>query len=235
MRRGGGAAIDRIGRLAHQLQLELRLAAQLLDQARHRIAAVAGAHQERQPDPVGFEFLLARVAPECEQPVARDRAADRDRPGHRRGLDRGIEHALASPRALGGMSLHEVAKLMAESRGQLGLVVEPGQQPARDKNVVGQGVGVGARHIENDETIVAARLGDQLLADAIDIGLKGGVGIDRTDFALDLARHRGRAALGCPLAGCRSGRRRLRRTALRGAGGGPNDERDKRQNTAKNH
>ncbi len=144
---------------------------------------------------------------------------------------------MASPGALGGMSLHEVAKLMAEGRGQLGLVVEPGQQPARDENVVGQGVGVGARHIENDETIVAAetRLGDQLLADAIDIGLKGGVGIDRTDFALDLARHRGRAALGGPLVGCRSGRRRRRRTALRGAGGGPNDERDKRQNTAKNH
>ena len=146
MRRGGAAPVDRIGRFAHELQLELRLAAQLLDQAGHGIAAIAGAHEKREADPVGFEFLLARIAPERQQAVARHRAADRDRAGRRRGLDRGIEHALPGAGALGGMALHEVAELVAESGGQLGLVVEQGEQPARDENVAGHGVGVGDRH-----------------------------------------------------------------------------------------
>src|SRR3977135_4319475 len=54
MRRGGAAPVDRIGRLAHELQLELRLPAQLFDQAGHGVAAIAGAHEQRQAEPIGF-------------------------------------------------------------------------------------------------------------------------------------------------------------------------------------
>ena len=180
MRRGGAAPVDRIGRFAHELQLELRLPAQLVDQAGHGVAAIAGAHEQRQADPVGLEFLLARVAPERQQTVARHRAADRDRSGHDRGLDGGIEHALAGAGALGGVALGEVAHLVAESGGKLGLVVEHGEKPAGDEDVARHGMSIGDRQIEHDETIAAAeaRLADQLLADAVDIGLQRRVGIE---------------------------------------------------------
>ena len=225
------------GRFAHELQLELRLPAQLVDQAGHGVAAIAGAHQERQADPVGFEFLLAGIAPERQQTIAGDRSADRDRAGHDRGLDGGVEHALPGTRALGGMVLGEMAQLMTESGGKLGLVIERGEKPARDEDVVRHGMGIGDRQIEHHETIAAAkaRLADQLLADTVDIGLKRCVGIGRAHFALDLARQRGRAGLRRALAGCRGGRRRLRRIARQRAGCDTEEQRDKRQNTAKNH
>ena len=157
MRRGGAAPVDRIGRFAHQLQLELRFPAQLLDQAGHGVAAIAGAHEQRQAEPIGFEFLLARIAPERQQPVARHRAADRDRSGHDRGLDGGIEHALPGAGALGGMMLAEVAELVTDSGSQLGLVVERGEKPARDEDVVDHRVGIGDRQVEHVEMVAAAQ------------------------------------------------------------------------------
>src|SRR5260370_30133739 len=123
MRRGGAAPVNRMGRCAEELQLELRLPAQLFDQAGHCVAAIAGAHEQRQAEPIGFELLLARVAPERQQTVASYRTADRDRSGHDRGLDGSIEHTLPGAGALGGMVLGEMAQLMTESGGKLGLVL----------------------------------------------------------------------------------------------------------------
>jgi hypothetical protein len=82
-------------------------------------------------------------------------------------------------------------------------------------------VRIGQRLVEHDEAELAGDggLAHDLLADTIDIGLKGGVRIGRPDVALELARQ-GRDA------GAR-GTRALRRIAGQRAGGGTGEERKK--------
>ena len=137
MCRRGTAPVDRFGRLTDQLQLQLPLPTEVLDQVRHRIAAIAGAQPEAQAEAVGVEFLLTRIAAQRKQAVARHRATDRDRAGRGRSLDGGVEHALPRLGALGGMPLDEMAKLVPERGRELGLVVQPGQQSTRDDDVIG--------------------------------------------------------------------------------------------------
>ena len=57
--------------------LESRLAPQLLDQRDHRVAAIAGARDVSDADPIGLELLVARISAQLDQPVACHRAADR--------------------------------------------------------------------------------------------------------------------------------------------------------------
>ena len=151
--RAGVAAV--LG-LAHQLLLEPRLAAQFLDQGDHGVAAIAGARDVADADPVGLELLVARIAAQPHQPVARHRAADRDRAALHRGVDRGIHHDSALPLALGGVAFGDVAELVAHRGGELGLVVHQGEQAARHEDVAGrQGMGVGHRLVEDEEAVAA--------------------------------------------------------------------------------
>ena len=233
MGRGRAAPIDRIGLLAHELQLELPLAAQLVDQARHGVAAIAGAlDQHGDADLVGLELLLARIAAQRQQPIARHRAADRDRPGRRRGLDGGIEHALPLPRALGGMALHDMAELVAEGGRQLGLVIEQGEQAARHEHIAAGtacALATGWSSTTKRELAGDGGLAHDLLADAIDIGLQRGVRIGRPDVALELARQ-GRRSPALPT-GRRRGLRRNRCGACRPASTG--EQREKYENRRK--
>ena len=45
--------------VAHELHFELGLPAQLVDQVGHRIAAIAGLHQQVEPEAIGLQPLLA--------------------------------------------------------------------------------------------------------------------------------------------------------------------------------
>ena len=116
---------------------------------------------------------------------------------------------------------------MTEGGGKLGLVVEQGKQPARDKDVARHGMGVGDRRIEHDEAIAAGqlRLGHELLADAVDVGLQGRIGIGRADIALDLSRQ-GRNA---GARGAWAGGAGLRRIARQRAGANADEQGDKCQ------
>ena len=181
-------------------------------------------------DPVGLELLVARIAAQLHQPVARHRAADRDRAALHRGIDRGIHHDAALPLALGGVAFGEVAKLVGHRGGELGLVVHQGQQAARHENVAArQGVSVGHRLVEDEEAIAAghAGLAHQPLPDPVDEGLELGCGIGRPDRLLDVARQR-IAALG-------DGGGGLRGNAAGRAAAGQHGQHQKSDKTAKNH
>ncbi len=141
----------------------------------HRVAAIARLDDVAEGQPVGFEFLFARIAPQRQQPVLRHRAADRDRAAGGGGIDRRIEHALADARALRGVALHQMAEFVADRGGQLGLVLEQGQQAARDEDVGLDRVRIGDRRIQHDEAEAADAGGrDHALAHPVDIGLQGG-------------------------------------------------------------
>src|SRR5262249_25191583 len=173
------------------------------------------------------EFLVTRVSPERQQSVARYRSSDRHRSADHGGFDGGVERTLAGAGALSGMTLHQMPQLMAQRRSKLGLIVKRGKQTAGNENVVVHRMGIGIRRIEHDETIGPgqARVGDQLLSHAVDIGLQGGAGIGSTDLALDLARQNRRPASSRP----------RKRGARGGAAGDPEQERDKRQYSAEKH
>jgi hypothetical protein len=230
MGRGRARPVANVGRLAHDLCLERALPAQPVDQGRHRIAAIAGLDDIIEGQPVGFEFLFARVSPQREQPVLRHRTADGDRPAGGGGLDRGVEHALADARALSGVALNQMAEFVTDRGSQLGLVLEQGQQPARDEDVGLDRMRIGDRRIQNDEAEAADAGGrDHALPDPVDIGLEGGVRVGRSDEFLDpLGQDDGSA----------SGRRSRgggRRLDGRRAGDDAGQQRDQRQKTANFH
>jgi len=90
------------------------------------------------------------------------------------------------------VALHDMADLVAERGGQFGLVIEQGEQAARHHHISAGRVRIGQRLVEHDEAVVTgdARLADDLLTDAVDIGLQRRIRIGRPDIALELARHR---------------------------------------------
>jgi hypothetical protein len=225
-RQGAGVAAFRH---AHHLLLEPGLAAQLLDQGDDRVAAKARARDVAGADAVGLELLVARVAAQLDQPLARHRTADRDRAAFHRRIDRLIHDVTALLLALGGVAFGYVAELMAHGGGELGLVVDQGEQPAGDEDVAaGQRMGIGDRLVEDEEAVCAveATPGHQALADAVDHRFQRRRAIERADRLFDFARQW--PALG----GGRDGRGRLigGRTAA-----GQGQQREESDKTAKKH
>ena len=227
MGRGGAALIEGVRCLTQKLSLELGLLAQPVDQGGHRTAAVSRLHDIAQPDPVGLELLLARIAAQGNQPVARDRTANRDRSGRGSRLDRRLQHILPGLGALGGVALREVAKFMAEGGREFGFVVEHGEKSARHENIAGHGMCIDHRHIEHDKTVGARKRGaaDQFLADTIDVGLQRGVGVGPAHFPFDRRRQDRQRPGG---SGCL-------RTIPGGAGANSQEQRDQDRTAAKKH
>ena len=91
------------------------------------------------------------------------------------------------------MMKRDVADLMADRGGKLGLVVEQRQQAARDEDVIGaERMGVGLWLVEDVELEIARDGGalDDTLADPIDQRLQGGRGFDGADLFFDGRRQR---------------------------------------------
>ena len=168
-------------------------------------AAAMVRRKELEADPVGLQFLLARIAPQLEHAVARHRTADLDRAARHRGLNGGVDHALARLLALGGMALREMAEFVAHRRGQFGIVIDHGEQSAGDEHVATRNrMGIGKGLIEYVKPVGARKIGlaDQPIADAIDQRLELRRIVDRAGLTLDRARqgtgprHRSRVAGG---------------------------------------
>ena len=126
-----------------------------------------------------------------------------------------------------------MAELVAEGGCELGLVVDQGEQAARDKHVSArQGMGIGYRLVEHEEAIAAAASSasrHQPLADAID-DRPAAPATDRP------ARPRARSSRGSVAAPRAPRGRWLRRIAGRRAGAGcRTKQREEREKTAENH
>ncbi len=167
MRRRGARPIADIGRLAHDLRFELRLATQAMDQPLHGTAAIACLGHVGEGEPVGFEFLLARIASQCQQAFVGDRSADRDgTTGRRRSDGSSVDHVLAYAGTLCGVTLNEMAEFMAERGGEFGLVFEDRQQAARHEHIARHGMRIRQRLVEHGEAIASGEPGRR--HDAVD-------------------------------------------------------------------
>ena len=154
-------------------------------QAHHAGGGVAGLDEVFLAERVGLALVLARVA--GEQGAGADLPAHAHQPAPVGILRRHVEardgrlrdHVL--PLALGGVAGVDVAELVAEQGGELGLVVEVGKDAARHTHrAAGEGVGVdvvGVEHAVGVGHLRAMREHAHALADA------GDVAVDR--FVLD--------------------------------------------------
>ena len=165
------------GRAAQHLLLEPVLALQVLDQRDQGVAAIAGAGEVADTDAVGIELLVARIAAQLQEPIARHRTADRDRAALHRRVDRRIHDLLLLPLAQRGVALGDVAELVTHRRSQLGLVVGQRDQPARHEHIARlQCMGIRLGLVEHVEAKAARHRGaaHQPLADPVNHGLELG-------------------------------------------------------------
>jgi hypothetical protein len=181
------------------LRFQVRIVLHRGEETHRAVRIVAGARRDADADRIGLEFLRPRKVHELEFRFRQRQRADfriADHVGDGAAGEIGVAGFLF---ALLGVSRDDVAHLVGEHGGELGLVVGKRDQAARHIDLAGrQCEGIDRLRIEHGDLVVLVgllRRRDQALHGLLDHGLQAGIVVDAAiggEDALMFALHRRR-------------------------------------------